>query len=258
MTQFFNVVRKEFSMSSRRTSMWIVSIILLSFYGGTEIAPFIMGTAVAIPSDEVWWTAASTIFRINLFFPLVEGILAADRLVRDSRGGLIELQGSTPMRTSANVLAKYLGVLLAALLPEFITVVVIALVPIVGGLVSLEYLLVSLLSFLAMCVPAMAFVVAFSLACPLVMPVRVYQVLFTGYWFWGNFLSANVFPTISETILNAGGIYSLQGFFGVSFGHAGTIYTPVQAVMNIIVILTLGALALTAAIVLLNGRSKRV
>jgi hypothetical protein len=238
--------------------MWIVSIILLSFYGGTEIAPFFMGTAQTIPGDQIWQVAASTIFRINLFFPLVEGILAADRLVRDSRGGLIELQRSTPIRTGANVLAKYLGVLLAAILPEFITVAVIALVPVLGGLVSSEYLLASFLSFLAMCVPAMAFVVAYSLACPLVMPVRVYQVLFTGYWFWGNFLSANVFPTISETILNAGGIYSLQGFFGVSFGHAGTIYTSVQAVLNIAVILALAALALTAAITFLNARGKRV
>jgi hypothetical protein len=40
---------------------------------------------------------------------------------------------------------------------------------------------------------------AFSLACPLVIPLRICQVLFTGYWFWGKLISPKVFPTISDT-----------------------------------------------------------
>jgi hypothetical protein len=144
------------------------------------------------------------------------------------------------------------------LLPEFMVVLVVALIPILGGFTDWGYLWAMIVSGLVICVPAMAFVTAFSLACPMVMPVRVYQVLFTGYWFWGNFLSASVFPTISETILNASGTYALQGFFGSGFTHSGEFYQPGQAVLNILVIFIMAAAALTGVTGLLSRRAARV
>jgi hypothetical protein len=71
---------------------------------------------------------------------------------------------------------------------------------------------VLLVAFLAMALPAHAFVIAFSLACPLVIPLRVYQVLFTGYWFWGNYLNPKAFSTISNTLLVPSGKYVLEWF----------------------------------------------
>ena len=82
-----------------------------------------------------------------------------------------------------------------------------------------------------------AFVVAFSLACPAIMPLRVYQILFTGYWFWGNFLSPQVFPTISGTLLNASGVYAQQGFFSGTLGQwRDRLYTASEAWLNILVL----------------------
>jgi ABC-2 type transport system permease protein len=84
------------------------------------------------------------------------------------------------------------------------------------------------LAFLSISVPAYAFITAFSLACPVLMPVRVYQVLFTGYWFWGNFLNPEAIPTLNGTLLTAGGSYAMEGFFGGSFGFSDG-YTAAQA-----------------------------
>jgi len=83
-------------------------------------------------------------------------------------------------------------------------------------------------------------VVAFSLACPLLMPLRIYQVLFTGYWFWGNLLNPQAFPTISETLLNAVGQYPLQAYFGVVLDSTSKVavpVTPTDALLNLLVLL---------------------
>jgi ABC-2 type transport system permease protein len=102
-----------------------------------------------------------------------------------------------------------------------------------------------LIAFLSIAVPSFAFVVAFSLACPLIMPVRVYQILFTGYWFWGNFLSATVFPTVRDTLLNASGIYALQGFFRGTISQTDeALYTPLEAWLNILVMILCAAIVL--------------
>jgi hypothetical protein len=77
------------------------------------------------------------------------------------------------------------------------------------------------------------FVVAFSLVCPLFHPVSGISNIVYRYWFWGNFLNEKVFPTISGTILNSSGIYSLQGFFtGRSARTGESLHTPIEALLN--------------------------
>lgn len=242
-SQFFNVVGKEYQIASRRISLWIAAGLLILFYAGSEVEPFLTGGATALPLDQLWQAAALTVFRVNLFFPLLGGILAADRLSRDYHLGVNELQESTPIRRGVNLLAKYLGVVGSWLVPEMICLIVIAIVPIAGGIAPWENLGAVLLCGLAINLPSLLFVTAFSLACPMVMPVRVYQVLFTGYWFWGNFLNPEAFPTVSGTLLNASGTYAMQGFFGVKFGSADS-FTSIQAVMNISILVLLVAAVL--------------
>lgn len=244
MHRFFNIVRKEYAVASRRVGLWVMGIVLILFYTGTEITPFLQGNATVIPADWIWRQASFVVFQMNLFFPLVGGILAADRLSRDYRLGVDELRESTPVSRGRFLLAKYLGVVGSWAVPQVIALLLVGLVPMLGGLVGWFYLAAVLLCGLAISLPALLFVTAFSLACPMVMPVRVYQVLFTGYWFWGNFLSSQVFPTVSDTLLNASGIYAMQGFFGTSFGTAAPTYTASQAVMNIGILLLLGAAVL--------------
>jgi ABC-2 type transport system permease protein len=80
------------------------------------------------------------------------------------------------------------------------------------------------------------------------MPIRVYQVLFTGYWFWGNYLPPEVFPTLNGTLLTPAGVYALHGFFGGKVGAGkGIVYGSGAAVANLIVLAAAIFIALAAA-----------
>lgn len=239
MSQFFDVTRREFNMSIRRPGFWIAYSLLGLFYAVSVFAPSTDGSSDVIQPEQIWSEAGHIVFMFNIFIPLLAGILTADRMQRDFRTGVRELQRSTPLPTSVYVLAKYLGVLASVLTPIFLLVLLVGVLLVVKGLAPVRFLWPLLLAFLSIAVPAHAFVVAFSLACPLVMPLRVYQVLFTGYWFWGNLLSPQAFPTISDTLLNAVGQYPLQAYFGMytDSTHAVTGgFTPPEAVLNLIVL----------------------
>jgi ABC-2 type transport system permease protein len=235
------IVRHEFLMSIRRPGLWIGYTLLCLFYIVTSIMPAAgnLSAADIITPDRIWPEAGLNVFMFNIFFPLLAGVLSADRLQRDFRGGVRELQRSSPLSIPTYVLAKYLGVLLSVLLPVFLLVMINGALLVARGIAPIGILLPMLAAFLVIALPSHAFVVAFSLACPLVIPLRVYQVLFTGYWFWGNLLSPRAFPTISDTVLNAVGQIPLQAFFGMYKGSThplDTGFTPLQAVINLIVL----------------------
>jgi ABC-2 type transport system permease protein len=239
-SQFFDVTRHEFSMSIRRPGLWVAYILLTLFYFITILTPSGNRANDIIGPDKIWSEAGHQVFMFNIFLPLLAGILSADRMQRDFRSGVRELQRSAPLTIPAYILAKYLGVLASVLLPMAVLVAATGLTLVVQGLAPLAFLWPLFLAFLAIAVPSHAFVVAFSLACPLIMPLRVYQVLFTGYWFWGNLLSPHAFPTISDTVLNAVGQFPLQAFFGMALDstHPEDVgFTPVQAWLNLFVLL---------------------
>lgn len=240
MSEFFGVIRYEFNMFLRRPGMWIAYLCLYVFYAVLLFMPDPMGEIISFPADETWQVAGQQLFYYNMFMVLLAGIISADRMQRDFRLGVCELQQSTPLRRPVYILAKYFGVLAGSLVPMLILVVGTAVFSILMGAPP-QYLGAMLVAFLAMGVPAHAFVVAFSLACPLVMPVRVYQVLFTGYWFWGNYLNPGAFPTISDTVLVPSGKYVLEGFFGGfpssrNLEWLGPLYTPAGATLNLVVL----------------------
>lgn len=261
MSQFLGIARHEFNMSIRRPSIWVAYGLLFIFYAITVFAPSTDGSSDLDTIEKIWGVAGRLAFAYNWFMPLLAGILSADRMQRDTRSGLRELQSSSPLQSSIYVLSKYLGVLFSVLIPMFIWAMLIAVIIIITGHVSPTFIVPSFLAYFAITVPAYAFVVAFSLACPLVMPLRVYQVLFTGYWFWGNFLSANDFPTISSTLLNAAGIHSLRAFFdtGLDFYLIAKDATvtglglTTDAILNILVL----AICIAAVLFTLNQYLRR-
>jgi ABC-type transport system involved in multi-copper enzyme maturation permease subunit len=253
-------MRHEFNMSIRRPGFWISYILLSLFYFISILTPAMDGSDDIIPPDQIWSQAGHAVFMFNIFLPLLAGILAADRMQRDARTGVRELQRSTPLSTCAYILAKYFGVLFSVLTPMFMLVAATGTALVLKGLAPLNFLWPLLLAFLSIAVPAHAFVVAFSLACPLVMPLRVYQVLFTGYWFWGNLLNAKVFPTISDTVLNAVGQYPLQAYFGMFTDSTHKVeggFTPPEAVLNLVVLTLCIAIALFALDQYLRWQERR-
>lgn len=247
MSQFFGVVRHEFIMSIRRPGFWISYLLLAVFYGVTMFAPSPGGPEPAMTPQQIWPQAGHMVFMLNIFVPLLAGILSADRLQRDFRVGMRELQRSAPISIPAYVLAKYFGVLASVLVPIACMVALASVLAVATGAAPVSFLWPVFLAFVTIVIPAHAFVVAFSLACPLVMPLRIYQVLFTGYWFWGNMLSPKAFPTISETVLNAIGQYPLQAYFGVYSDSTQQVtigHTIFEAALNHVVLAGCIAVAL--------------
>jgi len=241
------IFRYEYRMMIFRRGPWLAYFIIFAFH-----AISIMRLGNAAPSSFIgvsqWKTAGELLYVLNLFTPLIGGIAAADRLIRDGRLGVRELQRSAPVGLGAYLIGKYAGVLAGALTPNLMFILAIGGTMTISGIQPPAFWAALLTAFIAITVPAFAFVVAFSLACPLVLPIRVYQVLFTGYWFWGNYLNAKVFPTLNGTILTPGGVFALHGFFGGRIGGAESSgHSPSSAVINLIVIFALAAAALTAA-----------
>lgn len=240
MSRFFGVIRHEFGMYLRRPGVWIAYLLLYCFYAVIMFTPSPIGEYSPFPFNELWQFAGQTLFYGNMFMTLLAGILCADRMQRDFRLGVRELQASTPLSLPVYILAKYFGVLAAALTPMLIWLLLSGLAYVIWTGAPLHFIGILLVAFAGMAIPAHAFVIAFSLACPLVMPVRVYQILFTGYWFWGNYLNPGAFPTISETLLVPSGKYVLEGLLGgfpaATISNPGPLYTSQEAVLNLIVL----------------------
>ncbi|HXU31013.1 MAG TPA: hypothetical protein VN851_10595 [Thermoanaerobaculia bacterium] len=255
--------RHEVGMSLRRKGLWVAYGLLFVFYTVLLFSPPPLGEMIkgeVISRAQVWAVAGRFLVAVNVFFPVVAGILSADRIRRDVRLGLRELQESTPLSRFAYIGAKYCGALASSLLPVFLWVMAIGVVMTAFGRSDAAILYALPAAFLAITVPAFAFVVAFSLACPMVMPLPVYQILFTGYWFWANFIPPALFPTLNGTLLTPSGLFALQAFFDApaSLGVQGAVrYTPAQAVLNLGVLGACIAAALLGLGWLLKFRSER-
>jgi ABC-type transport system involved in multi-copper enzyme maturation permease subunit len=230
--------------------MWLAFGLIFALYAASSAMADIL---LRVPSnlltpDNLWKIAAQLAFGINLFMPVIAGISAADRLVRDRQLGVDELLHSTALKWRVYLAGKYAGVLLSVLLPVLLVVLCLGLIQVVRG-APVELLGMCLAAFLGISLPAVAFVTAFSLAVPTVMPLRVYQVLFTGYWFWGNYLNPSVFPTIAGSLLTANGRIVLEGWFGGYLGsETGQLtFNSSDAFVNLALLAFLAAAALGVA-----------
>jgi ABC-2 type transport system permease protein len=241
MNRFSGIVHYEYTMSIRRWGLWLAFAVAALPFG------FVLTNAARSLGQLTgrmtpWQLAGQSAVWLNYFVPVAGGIVLADRLARDMQLGVRELLWSTLTGRAGYVLGKYLGALLSVLTPVLLISLLGSGFLIVRG-VPAALLPASLVAFLAINLPAYAFVAAFSLACPAVLPVRAYQVLFTGYWFWGNFLNSQRFPTLAGTILTPSGLFALGAFFR----HAGVNPTlPASAVLAWLNLLVLAACSAAA------------
>jgi hypothetical protein len=159
---------------------------------------------------------AALVFSINLLLPIPLGVFLADRLPRDRRTRVDELFTSMPGALSTRIVGKYLGSMLATITPMCVSYILL-----IGFLLYQTHNLLSIplvaADFVLIVLPGLLFVAAFSIACPAILWVPLYQFLFIGYWFWGNALSPRTgIPTLSQTILTPIGTYISAGMLGVS------------------------------------------
>jgi ABC-2 type transport system permease protein len=237
MHTFWGVTYYEYRMGIRRWGMWVAFALSGLLFTGNWLD--LVSTAPETTPHQ-WGGLVAVV--CNLFTPVVGGIVIADRLVRDNKLGVHELLRSTPLSRRSYILGKYIGALLTVLTPVLATILISAGVFASRG-VPVTFIGSVLAAFLIITVPAYIFIGAFSLACPAVMPVRVYQVLYTGYWFWGNFLNPQFMPTVSGSLLTAKGDYAANAFFNVPGMYLDP-HTPIEAVLNIAVLVACAAAAL--------------
>lgn len=245
MTQFFGVLRYEYRMSIRRRGILIVMLLFTAFYAYLAVNIGVYNGLDIRENQALLAEAGETVFFMNLFFPVIAGISSADRAVRDNKLGVRETLRSTGSSNTTYVLGKYFGVALSMISVELAIALLMSTLLVTLNSGPLLFIGYCLLAVLVLSAPGIFFITAFSLACPLVMPVRVYQILFTGYWYWGNFLSPTVMPTVSGTLLNASGKYALQAFFGAAISvDAPREISLGEASANILVLLVCAGLAL--------------
>ena len=234
-------VRYEFRMQVRRKVVWILLPLfsLLAFTGG-QYNPWQLLGEMPLKDVVVNWAIT-----VQAFMPIAFGCLLADRLPRDRRTRVSELLETLPASPGGRLVGKYLGSLLATLVPLFLVYAAgISYVVIVGG--RPEAILLGLLAFVAVNLPGLLFVAAFSVACPVVLWVPLYQFLFVGYWFWGNLLPYVEIPTLTSTWLEPLGEYMAAGFFGTP-GIWVREAAPWEGAASIVILLGLAVLALYAA-----------
>jgi ABC-2 type transport system permease protein len=205
---FIGVLRYEFWMQVRRPALWIAAVLVglfaLRSFRGFYLVANGMTTDMRI-GDWAGFLAG--------FYPLAAGLLLADRFARDRKLHTAELLATSLALSHVRLWGKWAGTVLATLIPA-------TLIYLLGVVAILQYaqdfsrLPFTLLVFLANNGTAVVFVGAFTLACTTFMWPILYQFLFVGYWFWGNFLSPQVgIPTINGTLLTAKGSVTLAGLF---------------------------------------------
>src|SRR5579859_4289282 len=203
----------EYLMQIRRWSLWIALLLMVGMLFFFFLKDF--GNPKAIPPDyssQPWKLATSLIEAFNLFAPIAVGILVADRFTRDRLLGTSELLNSSLPSRLPLVLGKYAGSVLAVFTPPFILLLGM-LAAMAGYFHQPAVFLTAPVVLLAVVAPSWLFVVAWSLFFPLVMPLRLYQVLFAGFWLWATAVPPDRLPTINFSIFGVQGQYAHYAFF---------------------------------------------
>lgn len=239
----WGAITYEYRMQIRRRLLWLT------------LAGFAVALAALTVTSNTWRTYsqersavlsfADVASLVMLLMPVAVGLLLADRLPRDRSMKVAEVLDTLPTRPGARLLGKYLGSTLATMTPLLLLYLVgIGYVLVLRGR-DVVALPAALLPFCAIVLPGCLFVAAFSIAVPAVIWPPLYQLLFTGYWFWGNLLYLKSLPTLNGTLLTANGDYMLVAFFGGD-GTAVHHATVEQGWASLLLLLALGLLALAS------------
>lgn len=247
--------RYEFLMQLRRRAVWIgfaiLGALLLTVILGSFIASVGHSPGAGLPGYTrtdalLQWTVGC-----QFILTVGAGLLLADRTTRDRRAKTIELLWTVPAPVWTRLLGKYLGAVLATLVP-ILAIYVLGVTRMVLTWGDISILPLALVAFVAMVVPPVCFVGAFSIACTTLLWTPLYQFLFVGYWLWTSLNPGEAIPTLSGTLLSPAENYVITGFFHyTAFIPVDKGFYPASSVWlgiaNIATLLACGAIALFAA-----------
>jgi ABC-2 type transport system permease protein len=254
-TALWGVVAYEYRMQIRRRVVWLT----LVGFAGALLALTISTSTWHTYSHErtVLLSDADVASLVMLLMPVAVGILLADRLARDRVTHVAEVLDTLPTMLETRLLGKYFGTTFATLTPIFLLywIGIVYVIALRGG--DVLSLPLALLPFVAVVMPGCLFVAAFAIACTAILWPPIFQILFVGYWFWGNLLQSTSIPTLNGTLLTASGDYMLVGFFG---GDGALVHhaTTGQGVASLVLLVSLGLLALGTAAGYLRVQQARV
>jgi ABC-2 type transport system permease protein len=248
MPETFAIFRYEYLMQIRRWGLWISLFVTVGLFLvlALRTLPNLDLLFPGYATNEVWKLPTILIEAFNLFTPIAAGILSADRFTRDRLLGTGELINSSLLSRLPLVLGKYAGSLLAIFTPPLILLVG-ALAYMAAYFHQPAIFLTAPVVLLAVVVPSWLFVTAWSLIFPLVMPLRLYQVLFAGFWMWAVAVPPDRLPTINQSILSVQGLYARYLFFldqAGSFSYLRPPPTVGLAIANVALIVGLSVMAL--------------
>lgn len=230
----------EFRMQVRRKALWITFALFALVFPMHAWTPW----DPALGDNPAAFLVVAWSLAVQFLHPIAFGLLLADRIPRDRRTGTKELLETFPASSGGRYLGKYLGATLATLVPLLITWAagIAYIVADTGDPVAVP---LAVAAFLTINLPGLLFVAAFSVACPVVFWIPLYQFLFVGYWFWGNLIPANVpIPTLTRTHLTPLGEHMATGFFWRTSAYRPMNATVLDGVASMGLLLGLAALAL--------------
>lgn len=248
-------LRYEFWMQLRRRSVWIVLALLVvlifllwqgfgnhymyGHYAGDPHAPS-RGWVPPLQSGAILMWAQI----MAMFIPVGVGLLLADRVARDRQLHVDELFDTLLGPLGARLLGKFLGSVLATLVP-IVLLYAIGIGYILTQVPGLPGISLAAEAFATILLPGMLFVAGFSLAVPVVLKVPIYQFLFTGYWFWANLMSPKIgLPSPVGTMINAAGPYASEGFFNFQWTFLILHATVAQGIESVALLVGLGLVGL--------------
>ena len=246
MRELWCIVRYEYLIQIRRPGLWTASVLLSGFV----YLFLILNRSSGMPDDYLsqplpWKLGANLIATMNMVMPGVAGILVADGFPRDRQLHMTELLRVSLLSARKLALGKYLGSLLAVLVPTLLVIAtVVASLAIIYQRPTLALTVPVALAVIAL--PSWLFVVAWSLFFPLLLPLRIYQVAFAGFWLWAVAVPSERFLTINHGILSVQGQYALVFFFPGPTPFLHPQATPGWAALNITIVLGLALVGLAA------------
>lgn len=247
-------VRYEFLMQARRPALWVTFALFALVFPILTWTPW----NPALGDNPTSFLVAAWSLAVQFVHPVAFGLLLADRLPRDRRTGAAELLETLPASPGRRYLGKYLGATFATLLPLLVTWAA-GVAYIVADTRDPVAVPLAVAAFLTINLPGLLFVAAFSVACPVILWVPLYQFLFVGYWFWGNLIPSGVpIPTLTGTHLTPLGEYMAGGFFSDLFSTARAVNpTVLDGVLSMGLLLGLTVLALFCGYRILRWQEAR-
>jgi hypothetical protein len=179
----------------------------------------------------------------DLLLTPIASLMVSDRLIRDRKLAIIEIQQAAPRSTTIYVLGKFIGNYIAMLVPTLLAIFLLGLTTIIMGW-PLGILAGQCLAFVLIFMPVYAALIGLVLLLSTLLPLRSVQIGVPLLWFY-SVLSPFHWTTINNTIFNPAGHFIFPVFFPAAIDLViPSGYTVTDSLLNISALLAVAVVSL--------------